>query len=148
MLHSWYQRWNIIILKSWVSRTLHKMGFSSRKSKNKKTHQLSSNYLKKIERFQKRVQKYFKSHKNDPNFNIWVMNETGVWDSSSSLSTYTRSSNPKPYIKEKERNNKRDTFQKTLSFRGRKLPLFGIQHTPSKYRTLEVQGEKKGSCSS
>ena len=68
------------------------------------------------------------------------MDETGVWSNDFSLYTYTRKSNPKPWIKEMQGNNKRDTFVACISFDGEKIPIFGMEHQHKRYQ--KRKGEK------
>ena len=115
--------------KSWVSSTLRKNGFSSHKAIMKNPKQFSTNFQEEIQNFKNEVNKYLKKAKSERlHYNIWVMDETGVWDQATNLRTYTKRKNPQPFIKLIPTRNRRDTFVTCVSFKGEKIPLFGIQH--------------------
>ena len=126
---------------SWVSTTLRQNGFSSRKAQFKKPIQLGPNFKTRIQIFQEKVNTILEEQKStylSPN--IWVMDETGVWDQSTTIRTYTRKSNPKPYVKMKQTQNKRDTFVACISFKGDKIKMYGIEH---KIRKISRRKNKK-----
>ena len=129
---------------SWVSKTLKKLKFSSHLAKSKKPQQLSRKFRKEINNFREKIKDYFEKNCKNENFNMWVMDEKGIWNHSPTLRTYTRRKNPIPYVCGLKRNNSKDTMVGTVSNRGKKLPIFWIQSKRSKFsvRTL-LNGEKE-----
>ena len=61
------------------------------------------------------------------------MDETGAWDHHTHPYTFTKKTDPAPFIKEAISQNRRDTFAVTLNFPGEMMPIFGIHHKPPRY---------------
>ena len=87
---------------SWVSGTLKKMGYSRRRVSPKNSKQLTREF-KKIKKFRKRIKIIYKKKRNIQNFNMWTMDETGVLDCQTPLYTYTKKSDPKPWVKKQKK---------------------------------------------
>ncbi|KAJ6247501.1 ubiquitin carboxyl-terminal hydrolase [Anaeramoeba flamelloides] len=137
--------------KSWVSLFLHKNGFSSQKAIHKSPQQLSSDFKKRVKQFRIKISKIVKKREEYsqvyPNFEIWAMDEKGIWDYSPQLRTFTRRKKTKsnPYVSglNDTRQNGRDTLAATVSFSGKQLPAFTIQHRRRKTKTITTDGIKR-----
>ncbi|KAJ3450212.1 integrase protein-related [Anaeramoeba flamelloides] len=75
------------------------------------------------------------------------MDEKGIWDYSPQLRTFTRRKKTKsnPYVSglNDTRQNGRDTLAATVSFSGKQLPAFTIQHRRRKTKTITTDGIKR-----
>ncbi|KAJ3426440.1 hypothetical protein M0812_28896 [Anaeramoeba flamelloides] len=103
-----YQKYAWKPSKSSISRIFKKIRISSHKTISKKPTQLQPNFHKKLENFKLELNKLvIDKTKKYPNFNIWVMDEKGIWNHHPSRRTYTSIDNPMPYVKELSNNQKR-----------------------------------------
>ncbi|KAJ3446865.1 hypothetical protein M0812_07860 [Anaeramoeba flamelloides] len=135
-----YQKYAWKPSKSSISRILKKIRISSHKTISKKPTQLQPNFHKKLENFKLELNKLvIDKTKKYPNFNIWVMDEKGIWNHHPSRRTYTSIDNPMPYVKELS-NNQKDTIAATVSFKGEAKDLFWIKSKKASKTQRKVSG--------
>ncbi|KAJ6239551.1 hypothetical protein M0813_25013 [Anaeramoeba flamelloides] len=119
---------------SWVSKTLHRLGFSKHKAICKHPNRYKKDYPDKIKIFKQKVEEYCQSQRNNKNFRLWCMDETGVWKYNNVFHTYTRKKNTNPYVKSMEGLNVKDTFVCCVNHIGEKMPLIGIKSQNQKQK--------------
>ncbi|KAJ6245320.1 integrase protein-related [Anaeramoeba flamelloides] len=125
--------------KSSISRILQSIGFTSRKTQTKVNNQLIPSFSAKIETKRKEINKKIALKSNNKNFNVWVMDEKGIWNHHPARYTYTRKSNPKPWVKGKLANSK-DTLTATVSYKGEIPDLFWIKSVTKTKKREKVSG--------
>ena len=126
--------------QTWVSRSLHRLGFSSRKALTKMGVQLGEEFELKLQDFRENLVDLLKDQiLAYPDLNIWVMDEKGIWNFSPNLRTYTRKRKPKPYVRGLATNNGRDTIAACCNFRGEKLPICAIRHRNRKTKKKKLE---------
>ena len=121
--------------QSWVSRSLHKLGFSSQRALSKIQCQLSKEKRKEVKAFREELVGLVKQQIIiNQNLKLWAMDEKGIWDYSPALRTYTRRSIPKPYVRGLYGNNGRDTIVGCVNNCGERMPISGIESRNRKTR--------------
>ncbi|KAJ3444699.1 integrase protein-related [Anaeramoeba flamelloides] len=125
--------------KSSISRILQSIGYSSRKTQTKVNNQLIPSFSAKIETKRKEINEKIALKSNNKNFNVWVMDEKGIWNHHPARYTYTRKSNPKPWVKGKLVNSK-DTLTATVSYKGEIPDLFWIKSVTKTKKREKVSG--------
>ncbi|KAJ3452909.1 hypothetical protein M0812_04689 [Anaeramoeba flamelloides] len=127
------------ILSKNGKRILQSIGYSSRKTQTKVNNQLIPSFSAKIETKRKEINKKIALKSNNKNFNVWVMDEKGIWNHHPARYTYTRKSNPKPWVKGKLVNSK-DTLTATVSYKGEIPDLFWIKSVTKTKKKKKVSG--------
>ncbi len=124
-----------------ISTIVKSLRIVSRKAIYKKAQQISLESKEKLKQFYEQVNSHSNEFSDYPEFQIWCMDETGVWNSSPALRSFTCLNNPEPFVKTPTTNG-RDTFVVTISNTGFVLPPFAIKHIPEKSHYKMINGRR------